>query len=60
MYVESFTQFRCRILMIFVNLLCLFLLLTENYISKAALNIHGKVDAPSVHKATKVTPSGVK
>ena len=23
-------------------------------------NIHGKVDAPSVHKVTKVTPSGAK
>ena len=37
-----------------------FLLLTENYISKATLYIHGKVDGPSVHKVTKVTPSRVK
>ena len=39
-----------------------FLLLTDNYISKAALNINGKVDASSVHKVglTKVTPSRVK
>ena len=37
-----------------------FLLLTENYISKATLNIYGKVYAPSLHKVTKVTPSRVK
>ena len=34
-----------------------FLLLTNNYISKATLNIHWNIDAPSVHK---VTPSGLK
>ena len=36
--------------------LAVFFLLTNNYISKATLNIHGKIDAPS----TKVTRSGVK
>ena len=35
-----------------------FLLLTNNYISKTTLNIHWKVYDPSVHKVTKVTPSG--
>ena len=35
-----------------------FLLLTEHYISNVTLNIHGKVYAPSVHKVTKVTPTG--
>ena len=58
MRVGSFTRFRCRILVIFMNLLFiwLLLLLINNYISKATLNIHGKFDAPSI----KVTPSGVK
>ena len=43
-----------------VNIREVAILLTNNYISKATLNIHGKVYAPSVHKVTKVTPSGVK
>ena len=58
MRVGPFTRFRCRILGIFVNLLGIFLESDRELYFKRPINIHGKLDAPSLIKC-KVTPGGV-
>ena len=58
MYGGSFMQFRCRILVIFVNYLWNLLECDRELYFKSPINIHGKLDAPSLIKY-KVTPSGV-
>ena len=57
MRVGPFTRLCCRILVIFVNRYGIFWSVTELYF-KSPINIHGKLDAPSLIKY-KVTPGGV-